>query len=65
MIWSKILLCFSFVKANRNVENVSNKHNYMKSFRFQVEHNCKFDNLIFKIYNGISIIDNYNSIFIG
>ena len=64
MIWSKNLLHFSLIKANRNAENVNNKHNYMKSFRFQVEHNYKFDTLMFEIYNGISIVNNYNSIFI-
>ena len=65
MIWSKSLLRFNFIKSNRNEENVINKHNYMKSFRFQVEHNFKFDNLVFEIYNCILIVNNYNSIFIG
>ena len=56
---------FSFIKFNRNEGSVTNKHNYMKSFRFQVENNFKFANLVFEIYNGILIFNNYNSIFIG
>ena len=57
MIWSKNLLCFSFIKAKRNEENV-NKHIYMKSFTYQAKYNYKFDNSVFEIYNGISIVNN-------